>query len=197
MGNVGSETLGFHVDFESTLGQQYEELKSKSEVKVLGLPESRFDSVIEKCEVAVRDMHRPIVKSETALTASIYSKVGSSTSKVQQDLDRETYAHVAYSRQGDHVETFFGMVSSYNINTYKGRIYLPSERRPVPFELADVTRNGRSISLITQSLVTNARDRMSDQATVVFSAFRRVSKSGKLKGLYVVGVGDADTDNPS
>jgi hypothetical protein len=38
---VISETLGFHVDYDKTLGQQYEELKRERDVKQL--PQGKFD----------------------------------------------------------------------------------------------------------------------------------------------------------
>lgn len=192
---VVSETLGFHVDFDKTLGQQYDELQRTRESTIKKLPQTRFDSVIEKCEVAIRDMHRPIVNSETAIKASIITQVGSWSSKVQQDLDRETYEHVAYTREEETPETFVGRISSYNINTYKGRVYLNSEGRPVPFELGDVARGPRSVSLITNSLVSNARDRKSGEGEVSLKAYRRVSTSGKLKGLFVINVNKAAGDH--
>ena len=188
---VVSETLGFHVDFDKTLGQQYEELQNEVGSSVKVLKESRFDSVIEKCEVAIRDMHRPIVQTETAIEASIFSQVGWHTSKLRQNLNSETYEHIAYTLEEDTPERFVGRVSSYNINTYKGRIYLRNEGRPVPFELGDVARDPRSVSLITNSLVSNARDRMSGEGEVSVEAYRRVSKSGKLKGLFVIDVEQA------
>jgi hypothetical protein len=191
---VVSETLGFHVDFDKTLGQQYEELQSAGERAIRVLPESRFDSIIEKCEVAIRDMHRPIVQSETAVEASIFSQVGRHTSKLRQNLNFETYEHIAYTREEERPQTFVGRVSSYNINTYKGRVYLRNEGRPVPFELGELARDPRSVSLITNSLVSNARDRMSGEGEVSLEAYRRVSKSGKLKGLFVVDVEQATDD---
>src|SRR5262249_8265011 len=48
---VIAETLGFHVDYRKTLGQQYEELKRRQDIKPM--PEARFDAVIEKCEAAI------------------------------------------------------------------------------------------------------------------------------------------------
>ncbi|MCY1705201.1 DUF7946 domain-containing protein [Pannonibacter sp. SL95] len=191
---VVSETLGFHVDFDKTLGQQYDELKKMRETELKRLPQARFDSVIEKCELAIRDMHRPIAHSETAISASIFSQVGSWTSKVQQELDINTYEYLSFTREEDRPETFVGRVSSYNINTYKGRIYLRAEGRPVPFELGNVARDLRSISLITNSLVSNARDRMSGEGEVALKAYKRVSKSGKMKGLLVVDVNKATGD---
>lgn len=187
---VISESLGFHVDFQKTLGQQYEEFKEQHKTQIKALPESRFDSVIEKCQIAIRDMHRPIVNSETAVAASIFSQVGPSIYKIQKDLDRETYEHISFTREEEKPEIFVGRVSSYNINTYKGRAYLRSEGRPVPFELAESTRDPRSVALVTNSLVANARDRMRGEGEIALEGYKRVSKTGKLKGLFVIDVDD-------
>jgi hypothetical protein len=46
---VINESLGFHVDFTKTLGQQYEEAK-KAKLNLPEVHQSKFDSVIEKCD---------------------------------------------------------------------------------------------------------------------------------------------------
>ncbi|MEH0069870.1 hypothetical protein V6L77_05330 [Pannonibacter sp. Pt2-lr] len=185
---VVSETLGFHVDFDKTLGQKYDEMQLKQDDTIKKLPQARFDSVIEKCEVAIRDMHRPIISSGTAQKAAIFSQIGSHTSKFQHDLDIKTYENIMHIREEERAEIFIGRVSSYNINTYKGRIYLNSEGRPVPFELGETARAFLAVSLIANSLVSNAHDRMLVEGEVLLEAYRRVSKSGKLKSLLVVDV---------
>jgi hypothetical protein len=67
---VISESLGFHVDYSRTLGQQYEELHPEKRSGGSSF-ESRLDSVIEKVHAAVVNIHRPIVHSETAVLAEI------------------------------------------------------------------------------------------------------------------------------
>jgi hypothetical protein len=71
---VVSETLGFHVDYNKTLGQSYDELRG-TQSELPSLPQSKLDSVAEKCEAAIKDMHRPIVWSETATHAQILTNV--------------------------------------------------------------------------------------------------------------------------
>lgn len=68
---VISESLGFHVDYDKTLGQQYEEYKKSKEPKVEPLPQHRLDSLIEKCEFAIKEMHRPIIKSATQMLRTL------------------------------------------------------------------------------------------------------------------------------
>jgi len=67
-----NRTLGFHVNFEQTLGQQYEQLRV-SDDPVAELTPQRLDSLVEKTETAVRQMHRPIVESRTATTGTVIS----------------------------------------------------------------------------------------------------------------------------
>jgi hypothetical protein len=85
---IVSETLGFHVDFDKTLGRQYKELKAESEVPVL--PQSKFDAVIEKCEAAIKQMHRPMVFSETAAHAKITAQVNHRNFSIGRYLDLHT-----------------------------------------------------------------------------------------------------------
>jgi len=183
---VVSETLGFHVDFEKTLGQQYEDLKYREDEIIKPLEQSRFDSVIEKCEPAIREMHRPIVKSETAIEANIYSRVGRNNYKIRKSLDNKTYEHIIYTIESDHRERLNGRVSSYNVNTYRGRIYLYSEKRPISFEIAENARDTRSISTITGSLSANALDKSRGDGDIGVECYRRTSKTGKIKSIIIV-----------
>jgi hypothetical protein len=81
-----------------------------------------------------------------------------------------------------------GKVSSYNVNTFKGRIYLRGEKRPISFELADVARGAQDISLITSSLRAHARDRLADGSEVKLVCFTNKSKTQRLKSLFVLEV---------
>lgn len=56
---VVAAAFGFHVDYEKSLGQQYEQLKSEN-AQVPVVRPSQLESAVEKCEVAIRDMHRPM-----------------------------------------------------------------------------------------------------------------------------------------
>ncbi|WP_445482805.1 DUF7947 five-stranded beta-barrel domain-containing protein [Pseudochrobactrum lubricantis] len=71
----------------------------------------------------------------------------------------------------------FGRISSYNINTYKGRIFLEDEKRPVPFILVDMCRDIATRNLIVSSLRANNRDRISPDGRISCSAFKFVSST--------------------
>lgn len=187
---VISNSLGFHVDFDKTLGQQMKEAK-KQDPTVQVLPESRFESLVEKCDTAVREMHRPIYKSATAHQAQLLGRESSHVSRIGPDLTLETYEYIAYTERSTTAVEVTGRVSSYNINTFKGRIYSDSYGRPIPFELAENARNPQDIALITQSLDANAQDR--DEGDIKITAFESHSRSGRLKGLFVLDVSAAES----
>lgn len=48
-------------------------------------------------------------------------------------------------------------ISSYNSNTFKGRIYVIEEERPISFELAEAVRGEIIIQLIVDSLRANVK----------------------------------------
>jgi hypothetical protein len=184
---VISETLGFHVDYNKTLGQQYEQFKGRDSA-IKRLPQSRFDSLIEKCETAVREMHRPISKSETATVANLSARVGEADYGIGRPLTYETYEYIAFTERSLDVFEYVGRVSSYNINTFKGRIYVETEGRPIPFELADTAKGARNILAVTSSLRANSQKNRTDEADINFNAFRNVSRSGRLKSFLITEV---------
>lgn len=186
---VVSETLGFHVDYEKSLGQSLEEHRRQfPQTPAASLRESQFDSIIEKCEVPIRDMHRPIVFSGTAETGQITRTIAGRSAPIGPPLDDETYAYVSTTNRGERPLTYEGWVSSYNINTFKGRVYVPEFGRPIPFTLAEEVRSPGKVALIATSLAANARDRLHDDGRRFFEAFRNESSSGRLKGFYITNI---------
>jgi hypothetical protein len=89
---VISETLGFHVDFSKTLGVQYEEYK-RTHLAQNPITESGLDSVIEKCDTAIRQMHRPVVKSNTAERGMI-GQILPSTTRLIRPINSQTYEYI-------------------------------------------------------------------------------------------------------
>jgi Protein of unknown function DUF262 len=146
----------------------------------------QWDSLIEKCQTAIREMHRPIVKSETALQAKLVATVGQVTRPVGRALNHESYDYISFTERTESTTAFVGWVSSYNINTYKGRIYVPKQGRPIPFELVESARSGRAIGAITASLSLNAQDRSQGAGSIKFDAFENLSRTARLKSLDIV-----------
>lgn len=165
---VLSQTLGIHPDYETTLGQQLRVARAEDR-NIKRLTQSRFDSLVEKCETAVREMHRPIYKSKSADVGQLIGRVGDEPSQIGPSLTLETYEFIAHTVRSIGTVLIDGNVSSYNINTYKGRIFVLAYGRPLPFELSENARDAQSVALITRSLDENARQ--TNYGTIRFVAF--------------------------
>lgn len=184
---VVSTITGVHVDYSTTIGAQLEQMKSEKIV----LPQHKLDALAEKCETAVTEMHRPIVKSQSAIGARIASSTIGDWRAIGPVLDAETYEYIAYSATSDFAVDIAGLVSSYNSNSYKGRIYVSAEGRPISFELSLQARDMESTAAVAGSLEQNVVTRGRD-GYIQFKALRVVSRSGRLKRYIIVQVGEDD-----
>ncbi len=194
---VIAETLGFRVDYDKTLGRQVEELKSQGITAPEGVSPVRLDSVTEKCQNAIKDMHRPIVASGSALSGDLSADVNGRAMMLGPTLNAETIDYVSFETVSNEVERFEGRITSYNINTFKGRIYIPSMGRPIPFILSERARNDRAAIHIGESLAASARIPPRRANDILLTGFRVSSRSGQLKVVQVVlvekpGASDAD-----
>ncbi len=191
---VIEETLGFEPDFDETLGNQIEQFReTESSLRLPDdLSQSRFDSVIEKCENGLRAIHRPIVYSSTAEIATVNWRVGSSEGQFDGYFDEQTHEYISKTVTQDDIEEFRGYVSSYNSNTFSGRLYLPPENRTVPFKLNNEAVSVPAIQLITTSLRSNAIARGNNteigDGDIILRGFRNASINGRLKSIGVVEV---------
>lgn len=181
---VVSQALGFNVDYNTTLGRQYEELQKQ---KVEGLPildENRFASVIEKCEPALKAMHRPIFASGTARVANVSTHFNGANHGLSVSFDHDTYSYIEQTVQDHERVHYLGRVSSYNGNTFKGRIYIPSEGRPIPFIIAQRARTSDLAARVAESLSRNVRSSF-QAGDIHISGYRFLSRTGRLKGLLI------------
>jgi hypothetical protein len=178
-------TLGFPVNYDETLGAHYESAKRQTELIGEITPE-RVDSLVEKIEPAIKMIHRPIVESETATTAIIRGHIGGESTKIASSFTRETFARMELVERS-RAEDMAGRVSSYNINTFRGRIYVDEQQRPIPFELADTARDDATVAAVTRSLAQNARTRL-PESDIEFRAFRITTPTGRLKTLIITDV---------
>lgn len=181
---VLSETMGFHPDYGKTLQAQYAEHLAAKKIT----PE-KIDSAVEKAESGIANMHRPIFASKTATMADIHSKPERGPSrKLGPDMSMLTHEYIAHTTRAPDPNTIVGVISSYNINTFKGRIYSQEHQRPIAFELVPSAQQARIINLITRSLRLNAADRNDRRALIQMEAHRLESSTGRLKALQVVNV---------
>lgn len=184
---VIKESLGFHVDFDTTLGQQYKNLTDSS---IPMLTQNRFYSVIEKSQKAIVEMHRPIFASKSASSAKILFHSKDKMLIVGEELNKETYDYIHYTNNGEYPEKFEGYISSFNVNTYSGRIYTLSQMRPIPFVLNDNLKSQEILELITDSFAENVRGAEVNRhrGLLIFNAFVRRSRSGQIKNFLVIDV---------
>jgi len=190
---VISESLGVHVDYDKTLGELVEQYNQETPGGVK-IEQHKMDSLIEKCNTAITDIHRPIFKTKTATQARIFSQVGHERSSVGPALSIETFRFIHEEYISEEPELIRGRISSYNSNTYKGRIYVASEGRPIAFELDKSCRNDQVVALITASLSASAlKDYENEWSEVYCLVFRNTTKSGHLKSFKVIEVSHSAT----
>jgi len=188
---VVSETLGVPVDFNKSLGQLYKEAKAQK-LDVPRISESQADSLVEKCSTAIREMHRPIYKTATAARGTLEGTLVGKSLPVRRSLSMETYEYMQETFVENMPIEVVGRVSSYNSNTFKGRLFAFTEGRPVSFELSKAARSRKSLDLVTSSLRAHALKDRSGQGLITFRALRATSRSGHLKSYVVLEVLSGD-----
>lgn len=177
---VVANTLGFHVDYEKSLYQAYKERLEEKNIT----PE-KLDSLMEKTESSISDMHRPIIASESANQAKLFWLTHGSPEQIGPDMTELSFDYISRTIRREEVIEHDGLVASYNVNTFKGRIFLPIEQRPIPFELDESARTIENVELITSSLHSNATDRSSQGGMITVHGQRLESSTGRLKALIV------------
>lgn len=186
---VISESLGFHVDYEKSLGQLYEEAHSKNKALKETMPkikQSQLDSLVEKCTTAITEIHRPIYKTKTAETAVIVANLNGQNLPLSKRFSLSTYEYLNESIEEDKSGVICGRISSYNSNTFKGRIFVREEGRPISFVLSENARNDETVELIVNSLSENALKKYDSKSSVVqCQVFKITSKTGLLKSYKI------------
>lgn len=184
---VIQESVGVDPDYDKTIGQQIKEEKKKNP-NFPDLPQSKLDALIEKCHSGIARMHRPIVASKTAKEASIRYDDGNGNVIETGSLGRDTYEYMSFDLKENGETLVIGRVTSYNIHTYKGRIYLPEEKRPVPFILVDYARTPDNIGQITSSLSVSAQDIKNDARDLKCFVVKVRSRTSRLKSMFITRV---------
>jgi len=186
---VISESLGFHVDFDKSLGQQYEKYnKNKENDNNKSIPEIKqyqLDSLIEKCLNSFKEMHRPIFKTGTAEYANLSVEIDQVCMNLTPTLDYDTYKYLEEEIIAEQPIIINGYVSSYNSNTFKGRLYNPKEGRPIPFELSEDIKNNSTIGIVVKSLSDNALNKKSREI-IYCKLFKTTTKTGRVKSYKIV-----------
>lgn len=183
-----SESLGFHVDYEKSLGQLYEEHKKKK-IESPRVEQHQIDSLIDKCASSISEIHRPIYKNKTALQANIFSSVGAQTRPVGASFTFETFQYMNEEFTEEVPEIIEGKISSYSSNSFTGRVYVSSEGWAVPFDISESGRTEQNIRLLVTSLSVNAvKEFDSEWSSVYCWVLKTKSRSGRLKRYVIVDV---------
>ncbi len=177
---------GVHVDFDKSLGAQIAEQK-KFGIELPKIGQGHLDAAAEKCEKAIADMHRPMIRNETALFARVTSVQGHTQYEVGTRLDAATFEHLAFTLRSESVSSIRGRVAGYYSASFKGRLYVQDLGRTVPFELMTQVRGNKVLRAITDSLTINTLDPGNTQdGFLSVQAFELRSRAGVLKALQIV-----------
>ncbi|MFN3312913.1 MAG: hypothetical protein ACK46Q_05555 [Hyphomonas sp.] len=174
-------TMGIHIDYDKSIRQLVEE-RVQEDTKHIS--EGRLDDLSEKCENAIKEMHRPIVNSGTAEAAGFSTVSGSKIVPLKSMLTEETFEALDFERRSVSTKIFEGMVSSYNMNTRTGRLYVKELARTIPFKIAD-SYLSRSVSTKIARNMTKLADGET-HTPIVFEAFENQSRNGRLRSILVV-----------
>lgn len=177
---VISQSLGVNVDYNKSLGKLYEEHKVKN---LKTTYQHQLDSVIEKCGESIQMMHRPIFKTKTAEKANISAIIGNEKKELSTNLSMDTYLYLKEEELDIKVFSVTGIITSYNSNTYRGRIYIPELGRPIPFDLDDELRRDNEIIKILDSLRSHALS--GDRINITCDVQSIRMKSGRLKAYIM------------
>jgi hypothetical protein len=177
---VIKNTLGFHVDYEKSLYVKYNEVLAERSIT----PE-KLDSLMEKTEASIADLHRPMIASGSATQARLFLIGPSAPLQIGPDLTHLSFEYISRTVKRIEIIQHRGLVSSYNVNTFKGRIYLPDEQRPIPFELDEEARTLQNVGLVTESLRRNASRKAGGDGFITMHGQRLESSTGRLKALVV------------
>lgn len=175
-------TMGFHVDYDKTLQDLY-----YSDQKNRPITAEKIDSLCEKIESSVADMHRPIVISKSATRAQV-TDCTKERRPIGPILSPITYDYVKQTNKEKEDILIVGYISSYNINTFQGRIYSVDESRPISFELSEEARNKKTIGTLTRSQHINGQNPFSYEALVRLRCRKLVSATGKIKKYLVLSI---------
>ncbi|MQB05835.1 hypothetical protein DXT91_17130 [Agrobacterium tumefaciens] len=177
-----NKSFGIELDYEKTIRQLIEEKNLST--SALPTPE-QLNSLAEKTQNSIIDMHRPIEKG-SAKTASIQAVKGGRLTHIGPYLDLNTLTAAKEIIEINKIVEFKGKISSYNMNTHTGRIYLPSEQRTIPFQLARDSISREVERNISRSLDSNIAGMPDEGSEIILEGIYYLTKSGELSKIIAV-----------
>jgi len=183
---VISESLGFNVDYDKSLGQLYKEYESKK-IVIPKIEVYQADSLIEKCSNAIKEIHRPIYKTKSATRAKVTSNIQGIERPIKGEFSSQTYDYIREIIVSDDEEIIKGRITSYNTNTFKGRVYVSAIGHPVSFELSDSAKTEDGFKLIVASISDNIHKKYESQwCEVCCRVYAITTRTGRLKGYKII-----------
>ena len=168
---------GRHVDINKSLYLQYAE---RNEIEP-----SKLDSLAQKLDSAVVDMHRPIMtQSATRSILSMNTENKILLDSQTLDLANRLIIDIDSSQHR-------GRVAAYSANTRSGMIYSEQEERAIPFEIdrdVDVDSTTLSRSLMLYDIVNRKKGRGYQSGFFYFLARRASNQAGATKKYYITHV---------
>ncbi len=147
----------------------------------------KIQALVEKCEAPLAEMHRPITKSETARSAEIVEGRGVRMPRpIGPPLTSETYDILRYAERDLKPSMIFGKVASYNLNSFKGRMFCMHEQRLISFVLSEQCRGPNEVKRIVESLGANAADINSDASIIKFHVIAERRRTGSVRSYRVM-----------
>ena len=184
-----SESLGVHVDFDKSIGVLYEESQRKHLPQI---EEYQLDSVRDKCINSIKEMHRPIFKSNTANKLKIVATTSDKELPLSIVLTQSTYAYLKEDIAGKEIIDVACVISSYNINTKKGRVYVKLLGRTVPFELhKSIENDRRTLEILLRNFQHNGlREKNEEIESIQLTVLPIMSINSHLKRYIVYKISD-------
>jgi hypothetical protein len=176
---VINSATGGDLDYDKPIRRIIEEQRNAAPEASNQLSVDVLDGVVERAEKSIEEIHWPIVETETASNCKISYR--DRTDGIL--LDRSTFEYISQSVERPRPEKYSGAISSYNMNSFTGRVFLSSLGRTVAFLLSDTIRNARHVDRITASLRANALKLGNE--TFDFEAIVVETPSGRIRRLVI------------
>lgn len=180
--------LGVDLDYDKPLRKHMKKKEAPSRIYLPSDP--RIQSLVEKCEVPLAEMHRPITVSESAHTAEVVQNRQRSPARpAGPPLSQETFDFLKYVEKDVKPSTTAGKVASYNLNSFKGRMFCLREGRLISFVLDESCRSRSNVRKIVGSLQANAVDENDDKAIVNFHVIAERRRTGSIRSYRILDIG--------
>lgn len=186
------EATGQPLDYGQSLREIYENALEQGSEGLLMPSKTQFESLVEKVEPSIAEIHRPITGEGTATSGTIQDTRAMENDSENLVLSEKTYSALRYRYRTKEVQKIIGRVSSFNMNTFNGRFVIEDVPRPISFHLTPGGRTEKGVGLIGESLAENIRSKDSEAARIIFDCFFDQTRTGRVSKLVVLGVRPAE-----